>query len=333
MLHVYGRKDPTLSEPAFHIRDLPIGGPLVLAPMSGYNDRPFRTLCREFGASLVYTGLISVKAIVYGDEPLGNRRTREMLRFHPDEHPVVCQLYDDDPTRIAEAAREVSALPVDVIDLNMGCAKHKITRNGAGVALMEDPTKVRRIFTALSDAVDQPVTGKIRLGLDEADRRRKHYLTVSEAMIAGGASLVAVHGRIGAQDFQGEVDYAAIAEIKAHASVPVLASGDVQSAGDIPRILDATGCDGVMIGREAIGHPWIFRGRDRTDVPWSERKPVILRHLKATLDFHGPRHGVHRFRKHLKGYFRHSRVPHSRRVEIMQCQDGGRLLALLAETG
>ncbi len=333
MLHIYERGDPTLSQPAFHIRDLPVGGPLILAPMSGYNDRPFRTLCREFGASLVYTGLISVKAIVYGDEPLGNRRTREMLRFDPREHPVVCQLYDDDPDRIAEAAREVAVLPVDVIGLNMGCAKYKITRNGAGVALMEDPTRVRDIFTALTSAVDCPVTGKIRLGLDEADRRRKHYLTVVDAMVAGGASLIAVHGRTGAQDYRGEVDDAAIAEIKAHVAVPVLASGGVQSADDVPRIRRTTGCDGVMIGREAIGHPWIFQGRDRTDVPWSERKPVVLRHLKATLDFHGDRHGIHRFRKHLKGYFRHSVVPRSRRIEIMRCQDAERLLALLAETG
>ena len=323
----------TLNEPTFNIRNLPIQGPLVLAPMSGYNDRPFRTLCRAFGASLVYTGLMSVKAIVYGNEPFGNRRTREMLRFDPREHPVVCQLYDDDPARIAEAAQAVASLPVDVIDINLGCAKHKITRDGAGVALMADPLKVRRIFTALSAAVACPVTGKIRLGLDDADRRRKRYLTVSEAMVEGGASLIAVHGRTGEQDYRGDVDYAAIAEIKAHVPVPVLASGDVQGADDIPRILDLTGCDGVMIGREAIGHPWIFQRRDRTDVPWSERKPVILRHLKATLAFHGPRHGVHRFRKHLKGYFRHSCVPRSRRIEIMQCQDAERLLALLAGCG
>jgi nifR3 family TIM-barrel protein len=322
-----------LTEPAFTIRDLPVSGPLILAPMSGYNDRPFRALCREFGAALVYTGLISVKAIVYGDEPLGNARTREMLRFHPEEHPVVCQLYDDDPGRIAEAAQEVATLPVDVIDLNMGCAKHKITRDGAGVALMADPVKVGRIFSALSSAVDCPITGKIRLGLDETDRRQKHYLKVLDAMIQGGASLIAVHGRTGEQDFRGEVDYSAIAEIKTYVSVPVLASGDVKRAADIPRILAATGCDGVMIGREAIGHPWIFQRRDRTDVPWSERKPVVLRHLKATLAFHGERHGVHRFRKHLKGYFRHSSVARSRRMKVMQCQDAERLIALLAETG
>jgi len=192
--------------PAFFIRDVPIHGPLILAPLSGYNDQPFRRLCLEFGASLVYTGLLSASAILYGSQ-----RSREMLRFHADEHPLACQLFGSDADMLAKAARAVEALGIDLLDFNMGCAEPKIVKGGYGSALLKDPALIERIVTRLVTTVRVPVTGKIRLGWDAGSR---NHLEVARILEDSGAAMIAVHGRTADQQYTGLADWDAIAEVR-----------------------------------------------------------------------------------------------------------------------
>lgn len=313
--------------PAFWLGGTPVRGRLVLAPMSGYNDQPFRRLCRRFGASLVYTGLLSSNAMVFGPGTLGNPRTEEMLRFHPEEYPVVCQLFGSDERLIIEAARKVAGLGVAAVDINLGCAKPKVADSGAGASMLGDVRAIGRLFAGLTQALSVPVTGKMRLGLDDDSR---NYLEVARAMEDSGAALIAVHGRTAEQGYRGFADWAAIAEVKQAVGVPVLASGDVKEPGDIDRILAQTGCDGVMIGRAAIGNPWIFAGGHRPEIPWTARVGLIREHLQMMVAFHGSHHGVRRFRKHLREYLLSSGVSRRDRAALMHCDDAGQLEALLA---
>ncbi|MEJ5308200.1 MAG: tRNA dihydrouridine synthase DusB [Anaerolineae bacterium] len=310
-----------MTTPVFFIRDLPIHGPLILAPLSGYNDQPFRRLCLEFGAALVYTGLLSASAILYGSQ-----RSDELLRFHPDEHPLACQLFGSDVDILAKAARAVEALGIDVLDFNMGCAEPKIVKGGHGAALLKDPALIGRIVTRLVATVRVPVTGKIRLGWDAGSR---NYLEVARILEDSGAAMLAVHGRTADQQYTGRADWDAIAAVKQAVRIPVLASGDVKCAADISRIQARTGCDGVMIGRAAIGNPWIFQYRDLPDVPWAERVPVILEHLRRMVDFHGEYLGLRRFRKHLRRYLTSTDVSRQQRRAFLQCEDLATFTALL----
>ena len=315
--------------PVFSIGDLPVYGELVLAPMSGFNDQPFRRLCQSYGAALTYTGLLAANSIMHGQYQYGNRRTDEMLRLHPEEHPLVCQLFGSDEIILETAARKILPLKMDVIDVNMGCAKYKIIRGGSGSALLRDPDRMGRIMQRLSQNLPLPVTGKIRLGWNEEDKNNRLYLVLARVLEDNGAAMVAVHGRTAKQGYQGKADWDAIAEIKQTLQVPVLASGDVKCVRDIQRIKTHTGCDGVMIGRAAIGNPWIFKGLDRDDVPWVERLPVVLQHLDSMLLFHGSYYGLHRFRKHLRGYLRRSGLPRWYRSQMLVCDDADELVRLI----
>ncbi len=314
--------------PAFQLGPTSIAAPVVLAPMSGYNDQPFRRLCRRFGAALVYTGLLSSNAIVYGPGPFGNPATAEMLRFHPDEFPVVCQLFGNDDTVIVEAARKVASLGMTAIDINLGCATPKVAGSGAGASLLRDPAGIARLFARLTQAIDLPVSGKIRLGWDAESL---NYLEVAQALADNGAALIAVHGRTAVQGYEGWADWGAIAEVKRAVAVPVLASGDVRTASDIGKVLEVTGCDGVMIGRGAIGNMWIFEGRHRDEIPWPERVPLIQEHLSMMVAFHGEYRGVHQFRKHLRAYLPTSGVARRDRARMMDCNDSQTLLRLLSD--
>ncbi len=309
--------------PAFFIGDLPIHNRVVLAPLSGYNDPPFRRICRAFGAGLIYTGLLCSHAIVEG-----TRRSQEMMRFYDDERPLVCQLYGKEPEIVAEAARKVANLHPEVIDLNLGCAKPKITRNGYGSALLQDPHAVTRLVRSLVAAVDLPITAKIRLGWETTAR---NHVEIARILEECGVELIAVHGRAADQLYDVPADWDAIAEVKQAVRVPVLANGDVRYVADVERILRHTGCDGVMVGRAAVGNPWFFSGRDLEDVPWEERLPVILEHLRAEVEAHGEEYGVPRFRKHLVRYIGVSGLGRAFRREVLSCRDLDALVALLTE--
>ncbi len=310
-----------MPDPHFYIRDLPIDGSLVLAPMSGYNDQPFRLLCREFGAALIYTGLLASKAMVQNSQ-----RTFDLMRFHPDEQPVVGQIFGSEIAALEVSARMVEEAGFAAVDVNLGCADPKITKSGSGAALLKDPAAIGRIFARLSSVLSIPLTGKIRLGWDDESR---NYLDVARALEENGAALIAVHGRTAEQGYHGVADWDAIAAVKQAAHIPVLASGDVTCVTDIARIQLHTGCDAVMIGRASIGNPWIFRWRERASVLLSERMPVMVRHLQAMVEFHGEYHGVCRFRKHLRGYLRDSGVPRLQRQKLLACNHFEPLLALI----
>ena len=293
-MDVYGLPAVPSIAPKFHIRDVPVHTDRILAPMDGLSDWPYRSICRAFGSGLSYTAFVNAIDILADRKP-----AFEALHFTPDERPVVAQLFDDDESRLLAAALRVQELRPDVIDINMGCSARCVSGRGAGAGLLKDPAKVGRIIARLSSALEVPVTAKIRLGWDDQER---NYLVVARAVEDNGGALLAVHGRTRSQGYTGEADWEAIAAVKAQASIPVLGNGDIRSPEEASRRMQESGCDGVLIGRAALGNPWIFQGRSRYDVMLSEVAAVIDLHLDRMMEFHGEAKGVVLFRKHLARY-------------------------------
>ncbi|TLN19857.1 tRNA-dihydrouridine synthase family protein [bacterium] len=284
----------TQVNPAFYVRNLAVAGDLVLSPMDGISDAPFRALARSMGSALSYTEFINAIDILNGYPYL-----EEHLYFEEGERPVVYQIFDDEPDRLVAAAHRLSERQPDIIDVNMGCSARCVTGRGAGAGLLRTPEKIARIFATLTRELTVPITGKIRLGWDTDSR---NYLEIARIIEDNGGALIAVHARTKEQGYTGEVDWDAIAEIKRAVSIPVLGNGDVKTVADIDRIKEQTGCDGVMIGRAAIGNPWIFARMDREDVPAAMVRETMRRHLDANIEFYGVERGLTLFRKHLKRY-------------------------------
>lgn len=278
----------------FHVREIPVYGDLILSPMDGYSDLPFRRICREYGGAMSYTEFTSCDGIL--------REARPVLRqldFDPSEKPqLTYQIFGADELCLIEAARKIERYGPGIIDLNMGCSVSGVSGRGAGAGLLRDPAKIGRIIGGMSRAVSIPVTGKIRLGWDA---RSRNHVEVAKVLEDSGASLVAVHGRTKEQAYKGSADWDAIAEVKQAVRIPVLGNGDVKTVGDIDRIKQHTGCDGVLIGRAAIGNPWIFARKDRHEVGLTDVIALLRRHLDAMLDYYGPR-GLILFRKHAVRY-------------------------------
>jgi tRNA-dihydrouridine synthase B len=234
------------------IGDIEITSKLALAPMAGVTDLAFRAMCREMGAGLTYTEMISAKALVYQDS-----KTRSLLLVAPDEHPVGVQIFGSEPECMAAAAKlALEYSGADFVDINMGCPVGKVVKNGDGSALMRDPALAGRIVEAVCGAVSRPVTVKIRRGFDMGNLNAVEFARVLEA---SGAAAIAVHGRTRAQMYSGRADWNCIRDVKQAVSIPVIANGDVFSGADAEHILRFTGADGVMIGRGTFGNPWIFR--------------------------------------------------------------------------
>lgn len=286
----------TPTTPTFYVQNIPVYGDVILSPMAGFSDLPYRLICREYGSAMSYTEFVSADGILHESE-----RTFEMLKFAPSESPMVFQIFGSDEKLLEEAARKIEQLGPDIIDLNMGCSVRKVAGRGAGAALLRDPAKIGRIFRRLSRALSVPVTGKIRLGWDSDSL---NYLDVLRAMEDNGAALVAVHGRTKVQAYNGAANWDAIAEIKQAAGIPVIGNGDVQAAADIDRMKQHTGCDAVMVARTAIGNPWIFQRKDIQNVTLAEKAALIYRHLDLMLDFYGEERGLVLFRKHVVKYVR-----------------------------
>lgn len=281
-----------------------IHGKAVLAPMAGVTDRAFRELCMGYGAAYCVSEMASAKALVLSD-----RKTASLLAISPDERPMALQLFGYEPDIMAEAARMAEEFHPAAIDINMGCPAPKIANNHSGSALMKDPALCGRIVEAIAKAVDLPVTVKIRKGWDAA-----HVNAVEVARIceASGAQMIAVHGRTREQMYAPPADWEIIAAVKQAVRIPVIGNGDIYTARDAMNMLEQTGCDLVMVGRGALGNPWIFReinAQYDLERPVSppglyERLSVMNRHIERLCAYKGEIIGMREARKHTAWYMR-----------------------------
>lgn len=304
--------------PAFFVREIPIEGDAILAPMDGFSDLPFRAICRELGSAMSYTEFVNTDALL--SDRKQKSKAWKKLEYAPFERPMTFQIYGHDEDHIVETARLLQDLgpgrAPDILDLNMGCYVKNIAERGAGSGMLCDPAKIGRVFARFGQALRIPYTGKIRLGWDDASR---NYKQVAKMLEDNGASLIAVHGRTKAQAYTGQADWDAIAEVKQTVKIPVIGNGDVKTVADIARMKAHTGCDAVMIGRAAIGHPWIFARQERETIPLEALTHLMRRHLALNLEFYGERMGLVLFRKHAAKYIFGIPGAHHFRVALLTC--------------
>ncbi len=286
-----------------NIGNLTIEGKAVLAPMAGVTDKPFRELCRRFGAAYGITEMVSAKALQFKD-----KRSAELMALSPREHPVAIQIFGDDPAVMAQAAQKAAAFSPDAIDINMGCPAPKIAKSGGGSALMRQPALCGAIVAAVKQAVSLPVTVKLRKGWS---RDTVNAVEVAKICEAAGADAICVHGRTREEMYAPPADWDIIRQVKEAVGVPVIGNGDVFSAQDAARMLEETRCDLVMVGRGALGNPWIFSQINAytqnscTLLPppaLSARMLVMLEHIRALCDCKGEYIGMREARKHVGWY-------------------------------
>lgn len=309
--------------PAFFIGKVPVYGDLVLAPMDGISDMPMRGLCRRLGSAISVTEFINALDVLEG-----HPRYHHRLAFEPYHRPLSLQLLGDHANQILEAALQlVPRINPDIIDINLGCQSKNVTSRGAGAALLRTPGKIADIFRTMTAHFSQPITGKIRLGWDQDSL---NYLDVARIIEDNGGAMVAVHGRTRQQAYRGQAQWAPIREVKQALGIPVIANGDVSTVADIDRIKDFTGCEAVMIGRAAVGNPWLFSRIDRSDVPPNRVYKTILTHLDEMFRFYGER-GVITFRKYLKAYLSPYDINREDLLPLMKSKDPQYVRAWLAQ--
>lgn len=282
---------------SFFIDKIPIEGNLILAPMDGYSDLPFRSLVRQMGSAISYTEFINAIDVVQHHPRLEKR-----VAFLESERPVAFQFLDNDIDRLEKAILAVIDRNPDFIDINLGCSSKSVTHRGAGAALLREPGKIAEIFTRLLKSISIPLTAKIRLGWDD---KTQNYLEIARIIQDCGGKLVAVHGRTRKQGYTGSANWDAIAEIKQALKIPIIGNGDITSATDIDRMLEHTKCDGVMIGRAAIANPWIFSRRDLKEISSSEVINTFHDLLNRLSDFYDPDLGLKISRKFIAPFTLH----------------------------
>ena len=284
------------------IGNVEMQNPLVLAPMAGVTDLPFRVLCKEQGAGLICMEMVSAKAILYK-----NKNTEDLMTIHPGEHPVSLQLFGSDPEILAQIAAQIEERPFDILDFNMGCPVPKVVNNGEGSALMKDPALVRKIVTGMVKAVKKPVTVKIRKGFNEESANAVEIAKILEDC---GVAAIAVHGRTRAQFYSGKADWDIIRQVKEAVKIPVIGNGDITDASSAKKMMEETGCDGIMVARAAKGNPWIFRelkesfeGQPISPRPtYKEVCQMILRHASMQIEYVGEHMGMLQMRKQVAWY-------------------------------
>ena len=275
---------------------------IILGPMAGVSDLPFRLLCREMGAGLVCMEMVSAKAIIYK-----NRNTGMLMEIHPEEHPVSLQLFGSEPAIMQEAVEMIKDRPYDILDVNMGCPVPKVVSNGEGSALMKKPELIEEIVAALTKVSDRPVTVKIRKGFND---QSINAVECALAAQQGGAAAIAVHGRTREQFYMGEADWNIIRQVKEAVKVPVIGNGDVTDGESAKRMFEETGCDGVMVARAAQGNPFIFReiksffetGENCKRPDSKEIYDTVIRHADLQLQYKGEYIGIREMRKHVSWY-------------------------------
>lgn len=286
----------------FKIGKIEIENKLVLGPMAGVTDLPFRLLCKEQGAGLIYTEMVSAKGIYYN-----NKNTDALLDVEEKERPVALQLFGEDPYIMSEMAKRIEHRNFDILDINMGCPVPKVVNNGEGSALMKNPKRIGEIVTAIAKAIEKPVTVKIRKGFTE---QTVNAVEVAKVIEESGAAAVAVHARSREQYYSGKADWDIIRQVKEAVSIPVIGNGDVASPQDVLSMIDQTGCDGVMIARGVRGNPWLFAQINAfINEGWELPKPsikevteMILRHARMAIEYKGEFTAIHEMRKHVAWY-------------------------------
>ena len=311
------------------IGDVILKNNVILAPMAGVTDLPFRLLCKEQGAGLLCMEMVSAKAIYYN-----NKNTETLMQIEPEERPVSLQLFGSDPVIMSEMAKRIEDRPFDILDINMGCPVPKVVNNGEGSALMKNPGLVRKIVTSVSKAIKKPLTVKIRKGFDE---NNINAVEIAKIIEDSGAAAVAVHGRTRQQYYSGKADWDIIRQVKEAVSIPVIGNGDVDSPQKAKLLLEETGCDGIMVGRATEGNPWIFReishyldtGELLPHPALEEVKEMILRHARLQLEYKGEYTGMREMRKHVAWYT--AGFPHSARLRgaVNEIESMEQLMVLL----
>lgn len=282
---------------------------LILAPMAGVTDLPFRMLCKEQGCGLLYTEMVSAKAILYK-----NRNTKELLEVREEERPIAVQLFGSDPEIISDMAAQIEDGSYDIIDINMGCPVPKVVNNGEGSALMRNPKLVEKILSSMVKKLKKPVTVKFRKGFDDGQVNAVEIAKIAESC---GVSAVAVHGRTREQYYAGKADWDIIRQVKAAVKIPVIGNGDIWEPEDAKRMMEETGCDGLMIARGARGNPWLFaRINHYLDtgelLPQPDQEEIcrmIMRHAYMQAELKGEAIGMKEMRKHIAWYT--AGLPHS----------------------